>query len=91
MQPTSRCSGFEVRTEAAEPPDVFCDLASLIVEGRVPRVDGRGYGEGPHVPQNSGKPLLGQQRHICSEESIMVRNATILRNPMFLLRNLCRN
>ena len=75
MQSTSRCSGFEAVTEAAEPPDVFCDLASLIVEGRIPRTDGRGYGEGPHVPQTSGKPLAGQ-RHDCAQDNIMVSSVT---------------
>jgi hypothetical protein len=73
MQPTSRCGGFEAANTAAEPPDVFCGLASLLVEGRVPRNDGRGYGEGPHVPQTTGgsKPL-GGSRHECSVENNMV-------------------
>lgn len=35
-----------------DPLDVFCDLATLILEARFPgRGDsGRGYGEGPHCP-----------------------------------------
>ena len=59
MQPTSRVVGaFEgANNPSSEPPDVFCGLASLIVEGRIPRNDGRGYGEGPHVPQTASKAL----------------------------------
>ena len=55
-----------------EPPDVFCGLASLIVEGRVPKNDGRGYGEGPHVPPTGSKAL--SLRHECSDENNTVRN-----------------
>ena len=69
MQPTSRVGGFEAVNNAVEPTDVFCGLASLIVEGRMPRKDGRGYGEGPHVPQN--KALISS-RHDCSDENYMV-------------------
>ena len=62
MQPTSRVVGaFEGANNASsEPPDVFCGLASLIVEGRIPRNDGRGYGEGPHVPQTASKSLISR-------------------------------
>ena len=39
------------RSSSFEPPEVFCGLGSLIVEGRVPiRGSDRGFGEGPHVP-----------------------------------------
>ena len=71
MQPTSRVGGFEVTNNAAdsETPDVFCGLASLIVEGRLPRHDGRGYGEGTHVPIGT----KGPRHHVCSEENTMVR------------------
>ena len=51
-------------------PDVFCNLGSLIVEGRVPRGHGRGFGEGPHVPPPYGAGAFN--RHECSEESYMV-------------------
>ena len=70
MQPTSRVSGFESTNNADyEPSDVFCGLASLIVEGRLPRHDGRGYGEGTHVPIGT----KGPRHHVCSEENTMVR------------------
>ena len=71
--------GFPARQAGSspltEPPEVFCSLGSLIVEGRVPTRDDRGYGEGPHVPPRGG---MGGQRqskapaHECSEEEYMV-------------------
>lgn len=62
MQPViSRCSAFN----NPEPPDVFCGLGSLIVEGRVPVNDDRGFGEGPHVPFPKG-------RHECAGENSVV-------------------
>ena len=72
MQPTSRVVGaFEgANNPSSEPPDVFCGLASLIVEGRIPRNDGRGYGEGPHVPQTASKALTS--RHECRDENNVV-------------------
>ena len=77
MQPTSRVgTAFEGSNSprgpsgASEPPDVFCGLASLIVEGRIPRNDGRGYGEGPHVPQTASKSL--SSRHECCNENNVV-------------------
>ena len=71
MQPTNRVSGFEAANNADyEAPDVFCGLASLIVEGRLPRYGGRGYGEGTHVPIGT----KGHRHHVCSEENTMVRN-----------------
>ena len=72
MQPTSRVGvAFEgANSPSSEPPDVFCGLASLIVEGRIPRNDGRGYGEGPHVPQTASKSL--SSRHECCNENNVV-------------------
>ncbi len=51
-----------------EPPDVFCALGSLIVEGRLPRAGGgRGCAEGPHVE------LPGRiSRHKCSTHQYLV-------------------
>jgi hypothetical protein len=51
-----------------EPPDVFCALGSLIVEGRLPRAGGgRGCAEGPHVE------LPGRiSRHKCSAHQYLV-------------------
>ena len=70
MQPTNRVSGREAANNADyEAPDVFCGLASLIVEGRLPRYGGRGYGEGTHVPIGT----KGIRQHVCSEENTMVR------------------
>ena len=55
-----------------EPPDVFCALGSLVVEGRIPdrgagRGGGRGYHEGSHVE------LPGRiSRHKCSTDEYLV-------------------
>ena len=55
-----------------EPPDVFCALGSLVVEGRIPdrgagRGGGRGYHEGSHVE------LPGRiSRHKCSIDEYLV-------------------
>lgn len=82
MQPTNRVSGFEVANNADyEAPDVFCGLASLIVEGRLPRNDGRGYGEGTHVPIGT----KGPRHHVCSEENTMCKKDENLRKHMLLL------
>ena len=77
MQPTSRVVGaFEgANNPSSEPPDVFCGLASLIVEGRIPRNDGRGYGEGPHVPQTASKALTS--RHECRDENNVVSKISL--------------
>ena len=53
----------------ADPPDVFCSLGSLIVEGRVPSKDDRGYAEGPHVPPPRNIPI---GRHECTSDNFMV-------------------
>ena len=63
-----------------EPPDVFCGLASLIVEGRVPRPDGfkdggRGgpyHGEGPHALKHHGPGGNILHGHVCSVDDYMV-------------------
>jgi hypothetical protein len=55
--------------DRSDPPDVFCSLGSLIVEGRVPSNDDRGYAEGPHVPPPRNIPI---GRHECSEDHFMV-------------------
>ena len=85
MQPTSRVgTAFEGSNSprgpsgASEPPDVFCGLASLIVEGRIPRNDGRGYGEGPHVPQTASKSL--SSRHECCNENNVVSSKFWIKN-----------
>ena len=51
-----------------EPPDVFCALGSLIVEGRLRAGGvGRGFAEGPHVE------LPGRiSRHKCSSQEYLV-------------------
>lgn len=90
MQPTSRVvvGGFEVAktsSNSSEPPDVFCGLASLIVEGRVPKTDGRGYGEGPHAPQTANKSL--SLRHECSDENNMVRTCYFWRENSKYLKS----
>ena len=61
-----------------EPPDVFCGLARLIVEGRVPRPcggkDGRDvyHGEGPHALRHHGPGGNIFYGHECSDDDYMV-------------------
>ena len=61
-----------------EPPDVFCGLASLIVEGRVPRTeggkDGRGvhHEEGPHALKHYGPSGNQLHGHVCSSDNFVV-------------------
>ncbi|KAG1714550.1 Protein FAM214A [Nymphon striatum] len=40
----------DMEEQEVEPSEVFVDLGMLIVEGRVPGLTERGYGEGPHCP-----------------------------------------
>ena len=57
-----------------EPPELFCSLGSLIVEGRLPSDQGsRGYTEGPHVE------LPGRiSRHKCSQTEYLVSEGNFL-------------
>ena len=61
-----------------EPPDVFCGLGSLIVEGRVPRteVEKEGYGvhheEGPHALKHFGPSGGINRSHVCYSHNYMV-------------------
>ena len=89
MQPTSRVgTAFEGSNSprgpsgASEPPDVFCGLASLIVEGRIPRNDGRGYGEGPHVPQTASKSL-SSRHECCNENNVVSLKYTYMKNKIW--------
>lgn len=50
-----------------DPCDLYTDLGSLIVEGRVPGLTDKGFGEGPHCPVG---PL--QNRHQCDPTSPQV-------------------
>lgn len=71
--------------EAVEPPDVFCNLGSLIVEGRMPRPGAaRGCGEGPHVPMPKIHGAAGQ-RHECSLEDLLCKKDENFRKHMLLL------
>ena len=66
------------KSSGHEPPDVFCGLASLIVEGRVPRPDGgkdgRGvhHEEGPHSLKHYGPGGSVLHGHQCSSDDYMV-------------------
>ena len=72
----NKCGGHE-------PPDVFCGLASLIVEGRVPRrdggKDGRGvyHEEGPHALKHYGPNSSLFHGHLCSADDYMVSRIRI--------------
>lgn len=43
-----------------DPCDLYTDLGTLIIEGRIPGLTERGFGEGPHC-----LPVQGQNRHQC--------------------------
>jgi hypothetical protein len=68
---TNKCGGHES-------PDVFCGLASLIVEGRVPRTDvgkdsrGVHHEEGPHALKHYGPSGNLLHGHVCSADNYMV-------------------
>lgn len=77
-------SGTGVDDPAVEPPDVFCSLGSLIVEGRIPAGEGegggRGYYEGPHVE------LPGRiSRHKCEDVQYLCNKNENFRKHMLLL------
>ena len=61
-----------------EPPDVFCGLGSVIVEGRVPRKevgkDGHGvhHEEGPHALKHFGPSGSINRGHVCCSNNYMV-------------------
>jgi hypothetical protein len=69
MQPVLRTASVLGDPDRCDPPDVFCSLGSLIVEGRLPSEDDRGYGEGPHVPPARS---VGGGRHECSQDHFLV-------------------
>ena len=80
-----------------DPLDVFCDLATLILEARFPgRGDSRrGYGEGPHCPpyfsssssnnNNNNNGSGGQLDHICSADKLHCQRFQSLRRHACLL------
>ncbi|KAJ1519327.1 hypothetical protein ONE63_004626 [Megalurothrips usitatus] len=69
----------------SEPQDVFVELGTLIVEGRVPGgTTARGYGEGPHC---SAQGLANAaSRHICNpHQNILCKRAESFRKHMQLM------
>ena len=62
--------------------DVFVAMGLLILEGRVPKLKERGYGEGPHCARN----LLGNPKHKCEPQSFLVSciNNTLCFNDIIL-------
>lgn len=63
-----------------DPCDLYIDLGTLIVEGRVPGLTERGFGEGPHCP-----PLQGQNRHQCDPSSSECQRYEQIQKHMLLL------
>ena len=67
-----------------EPPDVFCGLGSVIVEGRVPRTevgkDGHGvhHEEGPHALKHFGPSGGINRSHVCYSNNYMVTSDSII-------------
>lgn len=68
-----------------EPFDFFIDLGSLVLEGRVPGLSGKGYGEGVHCPP----ALLGQARHQCNPAMLECQRFDAVLKHMTLLWKNC--
>ncbi|KAK3923146.1 Protein FAM214A [Frankliniella fusca] len=66
----------------SEPQDVFVELGTLIVEGRVPGVgNARGYSEGPHCSLNGLSN--GTSRHSCNpQHNLLCKRADSFRKHM---------
>lgn len=67
--------------QEVEPSEVFVDLGMLIVEGRVPGLTERGYGEGPHCPSTHPGP---HAKHECDPQVAQVSNQDYSWNPSLL-------
>lgn len=66
-----------------DPCDLYTDLGTLIVEGRVPGLTDRGFGEGPHCPSPHG-----QIRHQCDPSSPDCQKyEQILKHMLLLWKN----
>lgn len=75
-----------------DPLEVFFDLATLIVEARVPEAapegsSGRGYGEGPHCLPYAYRGVAGSSGlgHLCSPDRLHCQRFASLRKHAFLL------
>lgn len=62
-----------------DPCELYTDLGTLIVEGRVPGLTDRGFGEGLHCPTPHG-----QNRHQCDPSSPEVCRLLIERRNSIL-------
>ncbi|CAL1297104.1 unnamed protein product [Larinioides sclopetarius] len=66
-----------------DPCDLYTDLGTLIVEGRVPGVTDKGFGEGPHCSSTHG-----QNRHQCDPSSPECQKyEQILKHMLLLWKN----
>lgn len=63
-----------------DPCEVFVELGTLIVEGRVPGLTERGFGEGPHCPIPHG-----QTRHQCDPSKTECQKYEQIEKHMLLL------
>ncbi|CAN7941659.1 unnamed protein product [Ixodes pacificus] len=64
-----------------DPFDFFIDVGSLVLEGRVPGLSSRGYGEGVHCPPAQ----LGQVRHQCNVSVLECQKFEVVLKHMALL------
>ncbi|CAN7983752.1 unnamed protein product [Ixodes hexagonus] len=64
-----------------DPFDFFIDVGSLVLEGRVPGLSSRGYGEGIHCPPAQ----LGQVRHQCNVSTLECQKFEVVLKHMALL------
>ncbi|GFT73069.1 protein FAM214A [Nephila pilipes] len=66
-----------------DPCDLYTDLGTLIVEGRVPGLSDKGFGEGPHCSSPHG-----QNRHQCDPSSPECQKyEQILKHMLLLWKN----
>ncbi|XP_035205924.1 protein FAM214A-like isoform X2 [Stegodyphus dumicola] len=66
-----------------DPCDLYTDLGTLIIEGRVPGLTDKGFGEGPHCPSTHG-----QNRHQCDPSSTECQKyEQILKHMLLLWKN----
>lgn len=81
MRPTADTEMHSAVEEVTiDPFDCFIDVGSLVLEGRVPGLSSKGYGEGIHCP-----PQQGQPRHQCNSSMLECQKFELMLKHMVLL------
>ncbi|XP_067142988.1 atos homolog protein A [Centruroides vittatus] len=83
MKPDEEMHADVAEEVELDPCDLYTDLGTLIIEGRIPGLTERGFGEGPHC-----LPVQGQNRHQCDLTSPECqRHDVILKHMLLLWKN----